>query len=105
MSKCAASCSVWREARSSREASDQDSNDPWLSAFAHWKLPSPDVAPLVVGELTFPFAWRSNLVVAASSSLKTDERSAIEAMGYSVAILPSDPGDLAPPDLVALLGN
>ena len=61
------------------EVSDQDSNDPWLSAFARWKLPSPDVAPLVVGELDFFLSFGEAIWSwASSSSLKTDERSAIE---------------------------
>ena len=87
------------------EAHDLDLNDPWLAAFARWDLPSPDKAPLVFGGLTLPFVWRSYLVAGATSALSADEQSAIAAMGYSLASLPSEPGDAAPSDLVALLGN
>jgi hypothetical protein len=87
------------------ETPAQDLSDPWQSAFARWNLPFPDATPLVIGDLTLRFVWRSYLVVGASNPLSADEQSEIAAKGFSVAILPSEPGDLAPPDLVALLGN
>lgn len=86
-------------------ASSTGGDGPWIEALARWKLPSADAAPLIVGDITFPLVWRGNLVAAATEAPPTEVQSAITAMGYSVVLLPVEPGDVAPPELVALLGN
>jgi Lhr-like helicase len=78
---------------------------PWNEALARWKLPPADAAPLIIGDITLPLVWWSHLTVAATKALPAQAHSAIIAMGFSVVNLPVEPGDVAPPELVALLGG
>ena len=74
------------------------------SAFERWGFPPADPEPLVVGEMKLPLVWRAFLVVARHSPLddaRYGERS--PPMGYSIADLPTEPGETAPAGLVALV--
>lgn len=78
---------------------------PWVAALERWRLPPVDAEPLMVGGDAFLLVWRSFLGVASTHALPENVRALIEAMGFSVITLPAEPGDVAPPELVALLGN
>jgi len=87
-----------------RAAASGTSNGGWPAAFAEWKVPAPDGEPLSVVGAVLPFAWRSYLVAATVTELPPEARTAAEGLGYSLAILPENPGDTPPADLLSLLG-
>jgi hypothetical protein len=76
----------------------------WHAALARWGLPPPDKEPLKVHGAVLPLAWRTHLTAAATAELDASVRAAAEAQGYVIAILPPEPGDTAPQQLVDLLG-
>lgn len=81
----------------------QPGPEDWSERMATWRLPEPDSRPLQVGDRTFPFVWRDHLAVATTSALTDDERTAVEALGFSVVTIDSTAE--APADLVNLLGG
>jgi hypothetical protein len=81
------------------------SNGDWQAALAEWGLPAPDGAPLTVQGTVLPLVWRKRLAAASIGSVDDQTRTAAEALGYAVVVLPDVPGDAAPPHLVELLGE
>lgn len=73
------------------------------ATIADRRLPEPDANPVIIGDATFPFVWRSRLVVATSSP-SSDHRSALEALGFSVVDFDPASGQEPPSDLRQLLG-
>lgn len=85
-------------------AAEASSDGSWPQALARWRLPAPDSEPLNVGGANLALAWRSYLTVAAIGSLDPQVRADAEALGYTIALLPENPGDLPPRELVELFG-
>jgi hypothetical protein len=83
-------------------AKQADALEDLITRIKGWSLPAPDMSPLAVGEAAFPLVWRSHLVVASESEFTPDQRSAVEALGFSVVQL----GDSSEPsaELLRLLG-
>jgi Lhr-like helicase len=84
--------------------SQTKTNGEWHAALARWGLPAPDEAPLAIEGTTLPLAWRAQLAAAAFGSVTDEARTAAEARGFGIALLPETPGDAPPADLVKLLG-
>jgi hypothetical protein len=66
-------------------------------------VPDPDPNPLLVAGTSFPLVWRSHLVVASEIALTPEQRSALEALGFSVVHIDNNSSE-APAELVRLLG-
>ena len=77
----------------------------WQAALAGWGLPAPDTEPLTLQGTIIPFVWRNYLTIAAIGSVGPTIRTAAEALGFSVAILPEVPGATPPSQLLELLGS
>jgi hypothetical protein len=50
-----------------------------------------------------PLTWRAHLAAAAFAPVGDGARSALEALGFSVATIPDKPGDAPPPELAEML--
>jgi superfamily II DNA/RNA helicase len=97
-----------RLARSRVATAKSDKTEPqndWHAAIIRWGLPAPDTEPLTVNGMSFPIAWRAHLAVAAVGPVNANVRADVEALGYTVAILPETPGEQPPAELVDLLGT
>jgi hypothetical protein len=83
-------------------AKQPDAPEDLISRIKGSTVPTPDVSPLVVGEAAFPLVWRSHLVLASESPLTPDQRTAVEALGFTILQL----GDSSEPpaELLRLLG-
>ena len=79
-------------------------DDPWLAAFAGWKVPPPTGAARRFGGLSFPFVWPDHCVAAMSGPLSPAALEAGEMAGYELVELPPVPGSSPPPNLAKLLG-
>lgn len=77
--------------------------DPWRQALARWGLRAPDDTPLPVAGIALPLVWRSELVAAHVGDSSPDLRAAVEALGFVLVDLPSEPGDRPPSNLLDLL--
>jgi Lhr-like helicase len=80
-------------------------NGDWHAALARWGLPAPDSDPLTVEGTIMPLAWRTRLAAAAFGALDKRAHAVVEALGYSIAIIPEVPGEAPPPQLADLLGQ
>jgi hypothetical protein len=78
-------------------------NGDWRAALANWGLPAPDGDPLTVEGTVLPLAWRDHLTAASIGPIDSKARTAAEALGFSVALLPEAPGEAPPSELVELL--
>lgn len=79
------------------------SHSDWYAALVKWGLPAPDGEPLKINGATLPIAWRAYLVTASiGTSVDTETRSRLEALGYTTIMLPKTPGVAAPEDLQEL---
>jgi len=67
------------------------------------RLPDPDPNPLQVGDTSFPLVWRSHLVVASEAAPTPEQRSALEARGFSVVYLDGNSTE-SQAELARLLG-
>jgi Domain of unknown function (DUF1998) len=77
----------------------------WPAALSRWGLPLPDGEPLTVDGAVLPLTWRGHLTAAAFGHVSDHARAAAEALGYTVATLPQEPGDTPPAELAELLGG
>jgi hypothetical protein len=77
----------------------------WHAAVARWGLPAPDAEPLAVSGTHLPIAWRSHLAAAAIGAVDDETRVVAEALGYAIAVLPEQPGEQPPAELIDLLGG
>lgn len=77
--------------------------DPWRAAFAEWKLPAPDSAPLHVGGKPVRLVWRSHLVAALAGQDDTEMREKLGALGYTVIVVPLAPPPQPSQELLDLL--
>jgi hypothetical protein len=84
---------------------DSLTNGNWPSALARWGLPTPDREPLNVNGANLPLAWRARLAAAVIGSIDGRTRADVEALGFTIALLPETPGEKPPRELVELLGN
>jgi Lhr-like helicase len=75
----------------------------WPEALAVWGLPLPDGEPLIVDGAVLSLAWRTHLAAAVFGPVRDETRAALEALGFTVATVPDEPGDTPPPELVELL--
>jgi Lhr-like helicase len=75
----------------------------WPEALLRWGLPLPDGEPLIIDGAVLPLAWRAHLTAAVSGPVGEDTRAALEALGFTVATVPDEPGDMPPPELAGLL--
>jgi hypothetical protein len=66
-------------------------------------VPDPDPNPLLVGDISFPLVWRSHLVVASEIAPTSEQRSALEALGFSIVHIDNNSSE-PPAELVRLLG-
>jgi Lhr-like helicase len=80
-------------------------NGDWSAALARWGLPPPDREPLSVNGANLPLTWRTHLAAAAIGSLDPATRAGAEALGFIVALLPENPGDTPPRELIELFGG
>jgi Lhr-like helicase len=85
-------------------APEPESDGVWAQALVRWGLPKPDREPLIVNGANLPLAWRDHLAAAVIGSLDPQTRADVEALGFSVALLPEMPGDAPPQELMDLLG-
>jgi superfamily II DNA/RNA helicase len=76
----------------------------WRAAVVRWGLPAPDVEPLTVNGTTYPIVWRAHLAAATIGAIDPETRAGVEALGYTIAVLPDAPGEKPPTELVDLLG-
>ena len=83
----------------------QAAQDEWANALKRWSLPPADLEPLVVAEMKLALVWRAFLVVGATEPLDGKVRQALAAKAFTFVDLPSEPGEAAPNELVALLGG
>jgi hypothetical protein len=79
-------------------------NGDWRTALVHWGLPAPDSEPLTIDGTVLPLAWRAHLAVASIGPVDLKTRTAAEALGFTVTLLPDAPGEAPPSELVELLG-
>jgi len=77
----------------------------WGEAITCWRLPAPDKTPLKVANAEIALAWRQRLVVAVVGTPTPEVAAALEAKGFSVVALPSEPGEEPPAELRELLGE
>jgi hypothetical protein len=75
----------------------------WPEALARWGLPLPDGEPLIVDGAVLSLAWRTHLAAAVFGPVRDETRAALEALGFTVATVPDEPGDTPPPELAELL--
>jgi Lhr-like helicase len=75
----------------------------WATACASWKIPVPDSQSVQVGDAVVPLVWAQSLVAALfGHSAELEER--LCRRGYSVIVLPEQPGSEAPECLLKALG-
>jgi DEAD/DEAH box helicase len=75
----------------------------WPGALSRWGLPLPDGEPLIVNGAVLPLAWRAHLAAAVFGPVADETRAAAEALGFTVATVPDEPGDAPPPELAEML--
>ena len=76
-----------------------------LDLASEWRLPKPDINPLVVDGVAFPLVWRSHLVVAPTKAPTPEQLSALEALGFSSVVFDPAVSDAPPAELRRLLGG
>jgi hypothetical protein len=86
--------------RKRREAA---SESPDLAG--EWRLPEPDINPLVLDGIAFPLVWRSHLVVAPPKPPNSEQMAALEALGFSIIVFDPAVSDAPPAELRRLLGG
>jgi hypothetical protein len=84
-----------------RRETDTESPDP----AGEWRLPEPDINPLVLDGVAFPLVWRSHLVVSPSKPPTSEQTSALEALGFSIIVFDPAVSDAPPAELRRLLGG
>ena len=77
--------------------------DGWSGSFAQHGAPAPDPKPLILAEVSFPFAWRSHYVAAKPGTISMAAKTAANDRGWSLFELPADPSDGLPAQLVEAL--
>jgi Lhr-like helicase len=77
--------------------------EAWPEALSRWGLPLPDGEPLAVDGAVLPLAWRAHLAAATFGKVPDNARTAAEALGYTIATLPEEPGDTPPTELAEIL--
>ena len=82
-----------------------DEHGSWAEALSRWGLPAPDREPLAVAGAVIPLAWRAYLAAATFEPVGADTHAALEALGFSVATVPDEPGDTPPSELADMLGG
>jgi hypothetical protein len=82
---------------------EADTESPDLAD--EWRLPEPDINPLVLDGVEFPLVWRSHLVVAPSKPTGSEQLAALEALGFSVIVFDPAISDAPPAELRRLLGG
>jgi hypothetical protein len=93
------------EIANAARADERPAGGDWPAALARWGLPAPDHDPLTIeGGANLPLAWRAHLAAAAIGSVDPKAQASVEALGFSVAVLPETPGEAPPPELLELLG-
>jgi hypothetical protein len=65
----------------------------------------PDGEPLIVDGTVLPLAWRAQLAAATFEPVGDEMRAALEARGFVVAMVPTEPSDTPPPELAEMLGG
>jgi hypothetical protein len=75
----------------------------WSTALSKWGLPASDNESLSLANWTSDLVWRSHLVVASFIEPSPDIRTELENRGFGLILVPTQPGELAPPELSALL--
>lgn len=81
-----------------------DDEDGWISGMKEASVPEPDGHQVEVAGRTMRFVWSSHLVAASDGPLADDDMAAIEALGYSVISLPSEPDAASIASLRSVLG-
>ena len=76
----------------------------WLTAFETWKYPAPSKSPLDIDGLDVPLVWREHRVAAVLSGFPKALLLKLEAMAFSVVILPAQVPAEPTSELSALLG-
>lgn len=85
-------------------ASRRPATGSWEVALGNWGVPAPDSKPLNAGDREFQLVWRRHRVVASTSELLEEMRREIEGLGFTILTIESEPGEVVPPELLALLG-
>ena len=86
-----------------RETEGRDNNDPWFGALERWGLPQP--TPLALTDGTYPLYWPSRDVLAIVGDPGEELRTEAAARGIlEIVSLPTQPGDMAPANLLFALG-
>lgn len=86
-----------------RKRREADSESPDLAG--EWRLPEPDINPLVLDGIAFPLVWRSHLVVAPPKPPNSEQMAALEALGFSIIVFDPAVSDAPPAELRRLLGG
>jgi ATP-dependent helicase YprA (DUF1998 family) len=75
----------------------------WLAALSRWNLPNP--SPINLAQREYPMYWPKRDVLAITEPLSEKAAQEAAARGIlDIILLPSQPGESSPSDLVAALG-
>jgi hypothetical protein len=94
-----------RLASASLDRSDRQdaAGDPWRRAIEKRGLPAPDPEPVEIAGHQFAFAWRAQMVVAATGSIPEAARAQASKDYWEIVTLPEAPTDKALDRLAAFL--
>ena len=82
---------------------DTSTRRDWSEAFAQHGFPTPDAKRLTLADVSFPYSWRSHYVAAITGSIREEVKAAADDRGWSLFVLPDDPSDGLPADLITAL--
>jgi Domain of unknown function (DUF1998) len=89
-----------------RKPSDEENSDnPWLSAFKRGGLPTPQGEALTVKNKEIRFVWPDYRVAADIGPVPVEIINAGDAIGFAIIGLPREPPETPPADLAELLAQ